>query len=338
MHFRTIAAPDDAQLDALIVPVFKGSDAASGTPADIRQTAEWVATETGAGKIYATTSHLGAGAGATRIVVVNAGPREEFDFEHAWRTASAGIRALWSSSARRVGLVLDTRQLDGAAAVQAAVEGAHFGMWRADAHRTGAEDRKLPPIEEVLLITGDAYVDAAEPMRRGTFIGEAINWSRGLSNEPANLMTPTHVADAARKMAADAGLAIEVLDEDACRALGMGSYLSVAQGSDQPAKFIVLRHKGRAGDDYDLALVGKGITFDSGGISIKPALDMHLMKEDMSWCSGGARRLVGHCLPRPADQCHHRRTVHREPARRSRDQAGRRVHEHERQDGRGHQH
>ncbi len=73
-----------------------------------------------------------------------------------------------------------------------------------------------------------------------------------------------------------------MLDEDACAALGMGSFLSVARGSDEPAKLVVLRHHGRGGDGYDLGLVGKGITFDSGGISIKPAQDMHLMKDDMS--------------------------------------------------------
>ena len=85
-------------------------------------------------------------------------------------------------------------------------------------------------------------------------------------------MTPTQRCRARpRSWPTPAGLQIEVLDEDACRALGMGSFLSVAHGSDEPAKFIVMRHHGRDGDGYDLGLVGKGITFDSGGISIKPA-------------------------------------------------------------------
>src|SRR5438046_6674042 len=88
--------------------------------------------------------------------------------------------------------------------------------------------------------------------------------------------------DAARELAKDAGVRIEVLDRERCRALGMGSYLSVAQGSHEPPQFIVMRHKGRGGNGYDLALVGKGITFDSGGISIKPADNMHHMKADMT--------------------------------------------------------
>ncbi|HEY5489126.1 MAG TPA: M17 family metallopeptidase, partial [Candidatus Limnocylindrales bacterium] len=109
-----------------------------------------------------------------------------------------------------------------------------------------------------------------------------VNWARTLANEPANLMTPTNIAAQATDLARSAGMHIEVLGEDQCRSMGMGSYLSVAHGSDEPAKFIVVRHHGRDGDGYDLGLVGKGITFDSGGISIKPAADMHLMKYDMS--------------------------------------------------------
>jgi leucyl aminopeptidase len=95
-------------------------------------------------------------------------------------------------------------------------------------------------------------------------------------------MTPTLVAEAAQELAKEAGVRIEVLDADRCRALGMGSFLSVAQGSHEPPRFIVMRHRGRGGSGYDLGLVGKGITFDSGGISIKPADNMHHMKADMT--------------------------------------------------------
>ncbi len=132
------------------------------------------------------------------------------------------------------------------------------------------------------LLAGDTQVDAEAAIKRGVAVGEAVNWARSLANEPANLMTPTNVAAEATSLAKASGLQIEVLDEDKCREMGMGSFLSVAHGSDEPAKFIVLRHHGRGGDGYDLGLVGKGITFDSGGISIKPSAEMHLMKYDMS--------------------------------------------------------
>jgi leucyl aminopeptidase len=114
-------------------------------------------------------------------------------------------------------------------------------------------------------------------------VGEAVNLQRRLANEPANRMTPSILADEARALAKTAGLQVEVLDLDRCRALGMGSYLSVAQGSHQPPRFVVLRYRGRRGaKGYDVAFVGKGITFDSGGISIKPAENMHHMKADMT--------------------------------------------------------
>ncbi len=293
MQFRNVATPDGTQLDALIVPVFKEGGAASGTPAADRETAEWVAREQGSSsKIFSTATHLRQrdGGQATRLVVVAAGRREEYDIQRAWEVVSAGIRALWSSTTKTVGVALETQALPGAEAVQAAVEGVHFALWRPDTHRTVEDENPLPPIEDVLFIVGDAHVDSDQAIRCGIAVGEAVNWARSLANEPANLMTPTHVAAEAAELAKSAGLQIEVLDEDACRALGMGSFLSVAHGSDEPAKFIVLRHHGRAGDGYDLAIVGKGITFDSGGISIKPAADMHLMKFDMS---GAAAVLAG---------------------------------------------
>lgn len=283
MQFRTVATPDDTQLDALIVPVFKDAGAFSGATAADREMAEWVSREQGSSKIFSTTTHLRQADGrALRLVVVAAGKRDEFNIERAWQIASAGVKALWATTAKSVGVALDTHELPPSEAVQAAVEGVHFALWRPDTHRTANDDSALPPIETVLLMCGDAQVDAAEAIRRGTAVGEAVNWARTLANEPANLMTPTNIAAEATDLAHAAGLQIEVLDEDQCRSMGMGSYLSVARGSDEPAKFIVLRHHGRDGDGYDLGLVGKGITFDSGGISIKGAADMHLMKYDMS--------------------------------------------------------
>jgi leucyl aminopeptidase len=285
LHFRTVAAPDGAPLDALIVPVFKEGDAADGIPADLRETAEWVAREQGSSKMFSSVTHLRAAddGSASRLVVVAAGKRDEFDIQRAWQLVSAGVRTLWASTAQRVGIALDSQALGAAEAVQSAVEGTLYAMWRPDQHRTGEDDRQLPPLEEVLLLVGEAEVDAEHAIRLGTFVGEAVNWSRWLSNEPANMMTPTRVAEEASRAATEIGnLEVEVLDEDRCAELGMGSYLSVTRGSDEPGKFIVMRYRGRDADGYDLGLVGKGITFDSGGISIKPSEDMHLMKYDMS--------------------------------------------------------
>src|SRR5256712_7222346 len=152
-------------------------------------------------------------------------------------------------------------------------------MRRPEVLRTRGEQRRPPAIDQVLSVTAKAVGKAID---HGAAIGEATNPARRLANEPANRMTPTLFADAAKALAKEAGVRIEVLDADRCRALGMGSYLSVAQGSHEPPRFIVMRHRGRGGSGYDLGLVGKGITFDSGGISIKPADNMHQMKADMT--------------------------------------------------------
>jgi len=280
LQFRTVSQPELDALDALIVPVYSDGTAPPGLAEDARQTAEWVAAQSGPVKTYTATTHLRQTEnGATRVVVVAAGRREEFGMERARRVASAGIRALWLSTARRVAIALDVEELGADAAAQAAVEGALFSMWRPEAYRTTEEANLLPPLEEVQLIVDDEAPDAIE---RGMAVGEAVNWARGMANAPANMLTPTLLADAARQIASEHGLTCEVLDEDRCRQLGMNSFLSVARGTDEPAQFIVLRHAGREGEGYDLALVGKGITFDSGGISIKPAEDMHVMKYDMS--------------------------------------------------------
>ncbi|HYI21830.1 MAG TPA: leucyl aminopeptidase [Candidatus Limnocylindrales bacterium] len=282
MQFRTVSTLAGEQLDALIVPVFKEGNAASAAPDDVRQQAEWVARESGARKLFGSTTHLqeGSDGGPTRLVVVAAGKRDEFDIQRSWQVVSSGVRSLWQSTARRIAVVVETDALDRTEAVQSAVEGVIYSMWRPETYRTSEDERQLPPIEEVLIVAGDAADEDA--ISRGTFVGDAVNWARNLSNEPANLMTPTRVAEEAAALASGAGLDIEVVEEDAAREMGMGSYLSVARGSDEPAKFIVLRYHGRGGDGYDLGIVGKGITFDSGGISIKPSEDMHLMKHDMT--------------------------------------------------------
>jgi leucyl aminopeptidase len=153
-------------------------------------------------------------------------------------------------------------------------------MWRPEVHRTREEERRLPAIDTVLLITDKP---ATKAIARGQAVGEAVNLQRRLANEPANKMTPTHLADEARALAKETRVDIEVLDRAKCRAMGMGSYLSVAQGSHEEPRFIVMRYRGRtAAKGYDVGFVGKGITFDSGGISIKPADNMHHMKADMT--------------------------------------------------------
>jgi len=141
-----------------------------------------------------------------------------------------------------------------------------------------------------LLVGGKAEAKAAdEGLARGAAIGDGVALARELANRPGNHCTPTMLAAEARKMARAHGLKIEVLDRKQIEALGMGSFLAVAQGSDEPPKFIVMHYHGAAKTQAPLVLVGKGITFDSGGISLKPGAEMDEMKFDM----GGAASVVG---------------------------------------------
>jgi len=122
---------------------------------------------------------------------------------------------------------------------------------------------------------------ATRGVEEGVILGEMTNYARDLQNEPANLMTPTIMAARAQQLAAELGLECSIIERAEAERLKMGSYLSVANGSAQPPKFIVLTYRG-AGNGRPIALVGKGITFDTGGISIKPAENMDAMKGDMS--------------------------------------------------------
>ena len=273
MRFRATQALDAADYDALIVPVFRDGSAPAALSAPQSELAQWVARQHGEQKLFGVLSHLQRGDGeagrTTRLIVVAAGSREEFDLERARNVVAAGVRSLWQSTTTRLAVAVPDVELGGRSALEAAVEGVHFALWRPDSHKTADDGDGLPPLDEVVLITDDD--DAQTAIDRAQAIGDAVNWTRTVANEPANLMTPTLLAKAAQELAEGAGVVCEILDEDACREIGMNTFLSVAAGSDEPAKLIVLRYHGRGGDGYDLGVVGKGITFDSGGISIKPA-------------------------------------------------------------------
>jgi leucyl aminopeptidase len=297
VDFRSVSQLDPAAIDALIVPIDAEGNAPAVLPDEERGLAEWVAAQSGPAKIFSAHTHLRqAGDGAMRLVVVSAGSRDEHDAERARKAVSAGARTLLHSTTRRLAVAIDASQLATAEAVQAAVEGVLYALWRGDTYKSGERERELPPIEEVQLLVGAVAEEGTaedgtagegsdaldSAIARGRAVGEAVNWARRLANEPANLLTPTLLAEQAEQLAREVGLEHEALDEEQCRALEMHSFLSVAAGSAEPARLVVMRHEGRGGEGYDLALVGKGITFDSGGISIKPAEDMHVMKYDMS--------------------------------------------------------
>lgn len=222
---------------------------------------------------------------AGRIAVIGGGKRADCGTERLRRMATA---AALQARQRRVASVawLDTSNLAAGAATQAAAEGLMLAAFTGDVYKSG--ERCGPPAEQfVIAVPGGSDPRAlATAGERGRILGEASNLSRELCNEPSNLLTPSVFAERALAIAGDAGVKVEVLDERALAELGMGLLLGVARGSAEPPRLIVLRHDPPGAPESPvLGLVGKGITFDTGGISIKRADGMERMKDDMS---GGA--------------------------------------------------
>ncbi len=234
-----------------------------------------------------TLVHRPAGLVALRLLVVGAGKKEKFNGSQLRRVAGAAVRYLRSRGIHDLAWVLDGG--DGADSVQPVVEGAIAGDYDADRYRSERENDTR--IERLALATGGAKPSdtAKAALERGRIIAEAQNFARDLVNEPANTMTPSILADRAKDMSARFGLDCQILGPKEIQEMKMGAFWGVAQGSDEPAKMIVLRYTpSDAPETPVVGLIGKGITFDTGGISIKPADNMHEMKTDMA---GGAAML-----------------------------------------------
>jgi len=149
---------------------------------------------------------------------------------------------------------------------------------------------KPPALARVSVLCSQAELKAVQQgLRRGRAVAAGVALARGCANRPGNHCTPTYLAEQARKLGREFDLKVDVFDRKAIEKLGMGSFLAVAQGSEEPPRFIVLRYEGAAKTQAPLVLVGKGITFDTGGISIKPSAEMDEMKFDM----GGAASVLG---------------------------------------------
>ncbi len=239
------------------------------------------------GKPYETALfHRPEGLRARRLLVVGGGKRERFAGPELRRAAGAAARFLKSRSISECAF-LPEGSLGDAETASAVVEGAIVADFDPDRYKTDKKEEKKR-IERLTLagLSGDAQPHLAEAAERSRIIAEAQNLARELINEPSNRMTPTTLAERARAMAAEVGLQCEVLDREAIEALKMGAFAAVARGSAEPPALIVLRYQPEGAPQTPLlGLVGKGITFDTGGISIKPAEGMEKMKYDMA---GGA--------------------------------------------------
>jgi leucyl aminopeptidase len=234
--------------------------------------------------------HRPAGLKARRLVLSGLGQRARYSPAALRQSAASVVRVLRARSISSAAFALDSA-FAGGEYTQAITEGALIGDFEPDRYKTDAAEKRSVDVVTILPVPGTAEPTLAEFVRRGQVIAESQNFARELANEPANRMTPAVLAERARQMAAESGLECEVLDQDRMRHLGMGALLGVAQGSSEPPALIIVRYRPKsAGSSGDhLGLVGKGVTFDTGGISIKPSEGMEKMKYDMS---GGAAVLA----------------------------------------------
>jgi leucyl aminopeptidase len=281
MKITTEFAPlPQIEAEALIVPVFEGAREERFGAAELIDAGEI------AGKsLELTLVHHPVGVAAKRILLAGAGKPDKFDPAQLRKLTGAAVRLLKSKSVKKIALGLDP-SLANEQNVSAAVEGAILADFEPDRYKTDDDKKSLESFTVVVEGGSAALTAAAE---RGRMLAEAQNFTRELVNEPANKLTPTIMVEAARKMAAEYQLECEVLDQERMEALKMGALLGVAQGSAEPPALIVVRYKPAGGDTKThLGLVGKGVTFDTGGISIKPADGMEKMKYDMA---GGASML-----------------------------------------------
>jgi leucyl aminopeptidase len=231
--------------------------------------------------------HDRSGARIETVVLAGLGEAKKAGPDAVRRATAEGARAAREAGVRRLAIALPERLGLGAAdAAEAVVEGLHLGLYVFDSYKA---DRSKKAIDDArLLVPRTALAAARRGAERGAILADSVLLVRRLGNEPGNVATPTFLAEQAKSIAAAHGLKVQVLDEPEMKALGMGALLGVAKGSEEPAKLIVLTHEPptRSRRTPTVAVVGKGLTFDSGGISIKPAAQMEDMKFDM--CGGAA--------------------------------------------------
>ncbi|HWZ98785.1 MAG TPA: leucyl aminopeptidase [Candidatus Dormibacteraeota bacterium] len=283
------------ETDALVTYVFEGDDPIQGRAAELDKSVGGLLKKIASsgeltGKaLEFTLFHAPTGLKASRLLIVGAGKRDQFNVATLRKLAGAALRSLKAKSVKNFAF-LSNEGLSAEDAAQAISEGLITGDFETDKYKT---DKKADKKIDSVSIAGFADSDksaAEKGLNRGRIIAESQNFTRDLVNEPSNKLTPRVLAEKAQAMAKESGLTVDVLDEKKIAELKMGALLSVAQGGPEPPRVIVVTYtpaNAKPGSPV-IGLVGKAVTFDTGGISIKPADGMEKMKYDMA---GGATML-----------------------------------------------
>ena len=281
-------SPRETPAGVLVVPVFEGNQPGPGVKETGLLDAYTAAKHTGKkGENLLVTKRPGDRFAADAVLLVGVGAKDAFDLVAMRRALGRAVRSLlrFGTVATTFALAFDARR--SADAVQAAAEGLGLGSYRFDRYRSKPEPHG--PLSKVTVLGASRWDDKAmkAAVKRADVIVDAVTWARDLVNTPAGDLPPAEIAREAQKMAKQVGLTCKVWTEAQLKAGGFGGILGVGQGSVNPPRMIELTYTG-AGKTTPIALTGKGIAFDSGGLSIKPADGMETMKDDM----GGAASIM----------------------------------------------
>ncbi len=284
----------EIEADAIMVNHFEGMERLKGDIADIDKALDGAISRLIAqgeikGKLdEVTVVHSLGKLPSARVAIVGLGKQEELSQDKVRGAVAETCRLLRKKGVGGIATVAQGAGVAGISpegAAQAVTEGALLGLYSFRKHIT--KEAEHGDIKQLTIATADKtqLSRLEQGCDRGRVLAEATNLARDMVNEPANYMTPGDMAGMAAELAESYGLELKVLERKQMQELGMGALLGVAEGSRQPPKFIILRYRGGDSAEADIVLAGKGVTFDSGGISIKPSRKMDEMKGDMA---GGA--------------------------------------------------
>ena len=293
--------------DALIVNVYEGVTELTGATDTLNTLMKGAITDLISsgeikGKQNEVTVLYPQGLNVRKVVVVGLGAKEKLTIDKVRQAAGSAIKAAAKGKVTTVATVVHGSGVEGLEAscsAQAVVEGSLLAMYRYDRLKS---DKTPVALEELIVLEqGECATCGSinEGVSRGEIMAQGTMLARDLVSAPGNYMTPTNMAETALQISQETGLECTILERSDMEKLGMGALLGVAQGSVQPPKMIVLKHEGEPGGET-LALVGKGLTFDSGGISLKPGENMHMMKNDMGGGAAvlGAMQAIGKLKPK----------------------------------------
>jgi leucyl aminopeptidase len=305
------STPSQIETECLVVPALDASTAASDgdkpKPKPELQTddkavldaaADLIASGEVTGKMLEPTLlHKPTGLKARRLLLIGGGKAKNFSSYELRKLAGVAVRNLKAKDIKSFVFVAANLSTGSANAVKSIVEGAYVGNFEPNYYQSDREDKQ---IEELVVVAQGDEKALNAAAGQGRIIGEAQNFTRDLANEPSNKMTPTILGERAKKMCDEVGLQCEVYGPDKLHELKMGAFWSVSQGSDEEPRLIIMRYEPAGAPTKPvLGLVGKGITFDTGGISIKPAEGMEKMKYDMAGGAAmiGAMRAIAQLKP-----------------------------------------